>query len=316
MSATELDRFAAAYVAQWETRSTVRTARRFQLTEAIAANDLYPQLMDPLTAHPRVAERGPDARRFLLTQAAYTFMEEIALLETDTVALLAASLAHRPHRVPLSPAVREAALTVSVDEAYHAFAASEFIHRATELTGIAPMAPLTSPAQVGIAHAAARANLPAAVGDDWDIVALCIAENVVTHEVLGMTRDTPPTNAFHIACEEHLADETQHQAFFQRVLRHYWRELDATTREAIGEALPVFFHHFFGDATRFRTRSVAILRAVGLDEASAHEILAELFDPFPATQHPMARNAIRLLEKTGVLDHAPTGAALARDGWV
>lgn len=313
---TELDQFAESYLRHWEERATVRSARRYALTEAAAAEDLFPPVMEPLVADRRVAALGADARRFVLTQAAYGFMQEIALLETDNVGLLAAALAHREHRVPLSSAVCQAALTVSVDEAYHAFAAREFMERAIELTGIAPVALPREHAQIGIAHAAVRPTLPGDVADDFDVIVLCMAENVITREVLGMTQEAPPDNPFHVVCDEHLADETRHNAYFQRVLRHYWAALDERTRAALGQALTLFFDRFLADGSRFRARSVATLRAAGLGAQAADEVVAEVYRPFPPAAHPMAWNLVQLLERTGVLQHRPTRAALAAGGWL
>ena len=192
-----IDRFAESYLAQWERASTVRSAQRYALTRDVTGEDLFPARLQPLCDSPLVAALGPDARRFVLVQTCYRFMNEIALLETDVVAGLASDLANRPHRVALSEPVRQVALTIAVDEAYHAFAAREFITEVREATGIEPLEPQIvcglEPAVESTTRAVAED-----LGDAARLVALCIAENSITAEIFGMTEETLPDNPFHI----------------------------------------------------------------------------------------------------------------------
>src|SRR5687768_7469708 len=132
--------FADAYVAQWERVATIRSAKRYVVPEGVEPKSLYPAVLEPLFLHPEVAALSDEARQYIAVQACYQFMNNIALLETDVVGQLASDLANRPHRVPVSPSMRQAALTVTVDEAYHAFAAREYIEQVERVTGIEPLA--------------------------------------------------------------------------------------------------------------------------------------------------------------------------------
>lgn len=310
------DRFATTYLAQWERHATVRAARRYVLDGDVTGEALFPVTLQPLCDVPAVAARGADARRFVLIQSCYHFMEEIALLETDVVVRLAGDVANRSHRVELSPAVRQVALTVAVDEAYHAFAAREFIEQVREATGVAPMERQVR-CQLTVALAAAQAVTPTALHDELGLVALCVAENSITQEVLGMTQEAVAGSPFHTVSAEHMVDEGRHSGYFQLLLRHYWAALDETTRTTLGGVLPVFLESFLMDGAFLRAHARALLREIGLDADTIDRMMAEAAArPFERMEHPMAQNVFRLFERSGVLDHAPTREAFERHGWL
>src|SRR5207237_8684797 len=108
-------------------------------------------------------------------------------------------------RVALSEPVRQVALTIAVDEAYHAFAAREFITEVREATGIEPLEPQIVCGLEPAVEATTRA-VAEDLGDDARLVALCIAENSITAEIFGMTEETLPDNPFHLVSAEHLVD--------------------------------------------------------------------------------------------------------------
>jgi len=310
------DRFATTYLAQWERHATVRAARRYVLAGEVTGEALFPVVLQPWCDVPAVADRGADARRFLLIQSCYHFMEEIALLETDVVSRLAADVANRPHHVDLSPAVRQVALTVAVDEAYHAFAAREFIQQVRDATGVAPL-DRPGVCQLTVALAAALAATPTELHDEFGLVALCMAENSITNEVLGMTQEAVVGTPFHTVSVEHMVDEGRHSGYFQLLLRHYWAALGEPTRTTLGGVLPVFLERFLMDVSAFQAHTRALLREIGLGAETVDRLVTEFGNrPFERLDHPMARNILRLFERSGVLEHAPTREALAQHGWV
>jgi hypothetical protein len=307
--------FAEAYVAQWERVATIRSAKRYVVPEGAAPASLYPAVLEPLFCHPEVAALSQQAREFIAVQACYQFMNNIALLETDVVGQLASDLANRPHRVPVSRAMRQAALTVTVDEAYHAFAAREYMEQVERVTGIAPLA-LSSDCHYASLVPRVRARVPAELHDDFHVMALCMAENSITAEVLGITQGTPPDNPFHIVTDEHLQDERRHAGFFQSLLKRYWAGLDADAHEALGAVLPAYFGTFL-EIEPWMDPAIARLRGAGMKADDAARIARHVFGyEYPPAEHPMARNIIRMLERAGVLQHEPTRAGLVKAGWM
>jgi hypothetical protein len=310
-----IDRFAESYLGQWERLATVRSTKRYALSGDIAGESLFPARLQPLCDVPAVGALGPAARRFILIQTCYWFMNEIALLETDVVSQLASDLANRPHRIDLSAPVRQVALTIAVDEAYHAFAAREFNAQVEATTGIRPVS-MQRHCGLETAVAATQRATSEDLHDDLRVLMLCIAENSITSEILGMTEETPPDNPFHIVSEEHLVDERRHSGYFQHLLKHYWAGLDDERREALGALVPAFLERFlYQDVWSGWTG--AVLAGAGMDAVTAERMVGERRSKsFPRTEHPMARNVMRLLDHSGLLAHAPTRAALTREGWI
>lgn len=307
--------FADAYVAQWERVATIRGAKRYVVPDGVAPETLYPAVLEPLCLHREVAALGAEARQFILVQACYELMNEIALLETDVVSQLASDLANRRHRVPLSAAVRQAALTVTVDEAYHAFAAREYMEQVQRVTGIAPQA-LRRHCHLAAVVPLVRKHLPSELHDDFHVMALCMAENSITAEVLGITQGTPPDNPFHIVSEEHLQDERRHSGFFQSLLKRYWAALDPDVQEALGAAVPVYLSVYL-DLEPWIGPGTARLCGAGMKPDDAARVVQEIYgSPFPPDQNPMARNIVRMLERAGVLQHGPTRDGLLQAGWI
>lgn len=310
-----IDRFAESYLAQWERLATVRRAPRYALAPGTTADELFPERLQPLCLFPEVIALGPDARRFLLIQACYALMNEITLLEVDAVSRLATDVANRPHRVALSPAVRQVALTVAIDEAYHAFAAREFMAQVEAATALPPQG-LLGRATLEAAIAGTLAVTADELRDDVSVVMLCIAENTVTAEIFGMTEDTPPDNPFHIVSAEHLVDERRHSGYFQRLLAHYWAGLDEPTREAVGAHVPGFMTRFL-EGRDWVADSRALLGAAGAGAAIVDAVMGQFATmPYRRSDHPMARNAVRFLERTGLLAQPSIHAALHREGWI
>ncbi len=309
-----LDRFAESYLAQWERVSTVRSTKRYALTRDVAGEDLFPARLQPLCDTPAVAALGPEGRRYVLIQTCLRFMNETVLLETDVVARLAADLANRPHRVALSAPVGQVALTIAVDEAYHAFAAREFIGQIREVSGIEPVDPQTT-CGLALALEATLRVTPETLRDDVRVAALCIAENSITAEILGMTEETPADNPFHIVSAEHLVDERRHSGYFRHVLKHYWAGLDEAVREALGAIVPVFLEHYLPTDIP-SAPAVTMLQAAGVEAGAAECTVRDCFKPIARSEHRMARNVMRLLDQSGLLAHPPTREALTRAEWI
>ena len=309
-----LDRFAETYLAQWERLATVRSARRSVVPAGVGADGLFPEMLQSFCRDPAVVALGAEARRFILVQGCLFFCHEIALVETDVVSGLATALANRPQRVELSAPVRQVALTIAVDEAYHAFAAREFVEQVEQATGLRTIAP---PDRCGLELAlrAGHAETPREALDMFDVLTLCIAENTITADILGLKQETAPDNPFHVALEEHLVDERRHQGYFQLVLAHYWAGLDDDERRMVTPGLAAFVGRFITDTEPFRAHDATVLAAAGLPAAEARRIVDASYDGWPAElETGIARNIRRVLDRAGVLGHAPTAEALQRCG--
>lgn len=314
-----LDTYCLKYLNQWEKRATVRHLARTRLTHETVGLELFPAAMCPVVAHPEVVALGSEIRHRILARSAANFMRDVAFLEADLITNFCLRVVNQGAGVPLPESARQVVLTVATDESYHAFAAREFLGDLVQLAGIVPDDSAESPIQRALA--AVRAAASAELTRPTETMALCFAENFVTEELFGLSRDGEPQGPFQTMLREHMMDEGRHQVFFRRLFRHLWIGLDEDMRAALGRLLPVYLDGFLG-ANDFEESLVDPLQYAGIEPVAAARIVRESIESEFGTRIPrkselrFMRNALDLVHVSGVLEHGPTRQALVESGWV
>lgn len=318
----KLDSFCRRYLEQWDKRATVRGLARYQVSEAETAQELFPIKMQPLAAHRLVRARGAGTVRELLVRTAYQWQSDIAALEVKIVADLCGKLANEGPGCAIPDSARQVALTIATDETYHAFVAREFIADVERVTGFEPPAlPGSEPALVKGVRVT-REGSPAELRREVETMALCFAEHFVTESLFGLSKETEPDNAFHIAMREHLIDEGRHQGFFRNLMHHLWSELDEERRTALGHAVPLFLDAFLCDFETIGQSNIRMLSQCGFAPEEADRINRDtaramaLGKRLGKAEMPHAQHCLELARATGMFDHVPTRQALAERGWL
>jgi len=313
---TGLESFSENYLERWESKATVRRAARFAPTADHAESILMPEEWLRVAHDPEVAALGRPALRYLAAQVCYRMMEEIALLETDMVGASCNHVANGRHSVAVPASARQSALTISTDEAYHAFVAREFIESMSGINGIAPGGmPETSGADRALR--ATLATLPEELHGDFTMIALSLTENTITDEMLGLSRDTARDNPFHIVLKEHLIDEARHQAYFKQLLGYLWQAFDPEIRKRFAATIPVYIEEFLilsqqGAAAQRRHD----LGQIGLSPEAVDRVIARAeATPFEKSDHPMWHNMRKALRLSGLLEDADLLTALDAADW-
>ena len=318
----DFDEYCRTYLEQWEQRAAVRGRSRTRLTPQSLQGEMYPTDMIMVLKHKSVEALGAKTARELMIRTACEFMEHVASLEVQVVGDLCGKLANAGMGAPLPESASQVALTVATDEVYHAFVAREFLTDVERLTGISIPAPGETDLSILVGLRAVQREAPAALLRPAETMALCFAENFVTEELFGLSRETDPKSMFHVLLREHMVDEGRHQVFFQRLLRHLWQGLAEADRAAIGRLVPVFLDAFLDATMRsFRGSTVALLGVLGFDGQAAQKIYEESLAMAYGTEIPAKhkmislRNLMNLVEVSGVLQHEPTRRAMADRGW-
>lgn len=308
--------FSHRYKERWDRAATVRCAQRPAPEAATENGDYFPELRQPLAIHPDVVALGAEARRFALVQSAYKYMNDVALTETEVVSRTAIAIANGRVAANLPMEFRQVALTVVVDESYHALVARDFIAAVEKATAIASL-PLPSSTELSQAIDLAHGLLDPALHDDFDVMALCIAENTLTKEIVDLScAGGDLAQSFARVLKEHLADEAMHAAFFQRVLAQHWQDLPASRRDALAAVLPDFLLRYLSIGTQ-RRFDAAILAALGVAPAAAEKIVEDLHGGFVlGPRHPMLRGIVSMFERAGILAHPPVRTALGGRGLI
>jgi hypothetical protein len=317
----DFDLYCQSYLRQWEQRATVRGKSRTRLSAEAAQREIFPAEMQPILKHPEVVARGPDARRRVLAYTTSNFMEHVAILEVEVITDLCVKLVNQGMGAPLPESARQVALTVSTDEAYHAYVAREFLGDLERHTGIAPDPETEGRLSILTALNAVRRQASPELMRTAETMVLCFAENFVTEELFGLSKETTPGDPFHVILREHMMDEGRHQIFFQNLLGHLWSGLDEEKRTALGQLVPPYLDSFL-TASSFVESQAASLRYIGFDAEAADRIAREAIETQFGTELPrkstlsFMRNALHLVKVSSMLDHPPTRQTLIESGWV
>ena len=294
----------------WERRATIRTRPRRVLEND--ENLIYPLSRQPLVLGATFLDHCSQWRDFVLVQSFYKFINDVVIFETEIVDKTARSIAKNRFSLPFPLACRYDAMTVVVDEDYHALVALDFLQQAMAMTGIQP---LDLPGQIELSRAlpAAQAQVPTYLHDAVELIGVAIAENTVTHDVAAFSKDASVKSSVRGLMADHLFDEGRHARFWTQLVRLYWQSASSQDRDHIAQALPVFLTHYLTNELQ-KDFDLQLIEHLTI---SAHTRVA-LCDEiraldFPIThQHPLVANIMGFLHHSGVLQ-TPSVARALRD---
>ncbi|WP_175778134.1 diiron oxygenase [Burkholderia cenocepacia] len=297
-----------SHVDRWEARATVRSRPR----RIVEDDELryYPLERQPLCAHPAIVDAGDAVRDFVLLQSFYKYIQDVIIFETEIVNATALRIARGRFAHPFPFACRQDAMTVVIDEDYHAYVAMDYLRQVEEATGIAPLPPNS---EIELSRAIPRAveRVGAQYRDGMELLCVAISENTVTAEVAAFSRDATLKRSVKGVMADHLADEGRHSAFWINLVKLYWSEIDEPARFALGEGLPCFLREYLSADLQLQFDR-RLIDALDLPAAERARIADDMVGAYPITsQHPMIVNIRQFFRMSGLLDHAPTRAALS-----
>lgn len=297
---------------KWEKRATVRSRPRLVFDNTETQGYFYPISHQPLAVHPAVRQKTDDKLQFLLTQSLYKYSNDIASIETRVVnqtILMALS-----DRLPilLNNEQKLALYTIMVDEAYHAYVAFDAMLQIEEKTGVIP---LVLPETIEIEYAIewAHQHLPQESHNVFDVIAVCLAENTLTKDIVMMTNKEETHPFFQKMIKDHLSDESRHSGVFFKLLTYIWQKLSTVHKKAIAEILPEFLERYLGLEVQ-KQFDLKILHTIGFSEQESVKIFDETYHGFSiGKQHPMLKNILFILERSGMIDEIISPALKAKD---
>ena len=284
----------------WESRATIRTRPR-----RVLENDerlIYPLSRQPLVLSETFLRECPQQRDFALVQTLYKFINDVVIFETEIVDKTARSIAKNRFAVAFPFACRYDAMTVVVDEDYHALVAMDFMQQTVAMTGIEP---IRLPEQIELSRAipAAVALAPEHLRSAVELICVAIAENTVTGDVAAFARDDTVKPSIKGLMADHLLDEGRHSSFWARMVRIYWHTASVADREAIAKILPVFIGHYLTNDIQksFDLRLIDALQVSEVTRLSLKEEMTGL--AFPINRHhPLVGNIIKFFHNSSLLD--------------
>ena len=293
----------------WERRATIRTRPR-----RLLENDdklIYPATRQPLVLSATFLEHCPQWRDFVLVQSLYKFINDVVIFETEIVDRTARRIAKNHFDRPFPLACRIDAMTVVVDEDYHALVALDVLQQTVQMTGIQP---LERPDQIELSRAlpAAQARVPTHLYDAVELIAVAIAENTVTQDVAAFSRDNSVKASIRGLMADHLFDEGRHAQFWTRLVRLYWQTTSTDDRDCIAQALPTFLAHYLNNDLQ-KGFDLQLIEHLPVSAATRQALREEVdAQAFPITHHhPLIGNISGFLHNSGLLQTPSVVSALA-----
>jgi len=306
MNAADYQSFADA----WEQRATIRTRPRRVLEDDERL--IYPLSRQPLVLSDTFLRECPEQRDFALVQTLYKFINDVVIFETEIVDKTARSIAKDRFAVAFPFACRYDAMTVVVDEDYHALVAMDFMQQTVAMTGIEP---IQLPDQIELSRAipAAVALAPEHLRSAVELICVAIAENTVTGDVAAFARDDSVKPSIKGLMADHLLDEGRHSSFWARMVRIYWHTASEADRETIAQMLPVFIGHYLTNDIQ-KSFDLRLIDALPVSEATRCSLREEMAGlAFPINRHhPLVGNIVRFFHNSSLLD-APCVQHALRD---
>lgn len=298
-----------SFIDAWEGRATIRTRPR-----RIVENDeklIYPLSRQPLVLSDTFTRECAHLRDYALVQSLYKFINDVVIFETEIVDKTARSIAKDNFAIRFPFACRYDAMTVVVDEDYHALVAMDFMQQTIALTGIEP---IQLPTEIELSRAipAALALAPEHLRSAVELICVAIAENTVTHDVAAFAKDDSVKQSIKGLMADHLLDEGRHSGFWARLVRIYWHTAVEQDRECIARILPVFIAQYLTNDIQ-NGFDFTLIERLEVPDPVRQALKAEtLALSFPVNRHhPLIGNIMRFFKSSSMLDDPCVQRALA-----
>jgi hypothetical protein len=305
MNAADYQSFADA----WESRATIRTRPR-----RMVENDdklIYPLSRQPLVLSDTFLRECPEQRDFALVQTLYKFINDVVIFETEIVDKTARSIAKNRFAVTFPFACRYDAMTVVVDEDYHALVAMDFMQQTIAMTGITPIE-LPDEIELSRAIPTAVALAPQHLKSAMELICVAIAENTVTGDVAAFAKDDTVKQSIKGLMADHLLDEGRHSGFWSRMVRICWHTTSEDDRQCIAQILPVFIDHYLTNDIQ-KSFDLRLIESLQISDAARRTLKSEVSGlAFPINRHhPLVANIVRFFRSSSLLDSPCVQGALS-----
>jgi hypothetical protein len=298
-----------SFIDAWEGRATIRTRPR-----RMVENDdklIYPLSRQPLVLSDTFTRECAHLRDYALVQSLYKFINDVVIFETEIVDRTARSIAKDHFTIRFPFACRYDAMTVVVDEDYHALVAMDFMQQTIALTGIEPI-PLPDEIELSRAIPAALALAPEHLRSAVELICVAIAENTVTNDVAAFAKDESVKQSVKGLMADHLLDEGRHSGFWARLVRIYWHTAPQQDRESIARIMPVFIAQYLTNDIQ-NGFDFTLIDHLHVPDAIKHSLREETRAvSFPVNRHhPLVANIVRFFKNSSMLDDPCVQRALA-----
>jgi hypothetical protein len=295
---------------RWDTRASVRTKPRRELTEGPREGILFfPPEHVPVAVHALVKDL-PRADE-LPVHALYQYLHLTTVLEQTTVVPIASRISLGQLHVELPAAFRADAFKICTDEAWHAQFSYDFMSNVAAVTGIEPVALVTPGYMKRVGQA--REQLDVSLRPLLDIFFAVVTETLISRLLSDIPKDRRLVPQVREIVADHAEDEGRHHAYFRSLLQYLWPRISASERRLLGVQVPVLVRAFLEPDVEAVTH---MLHTIGVP---AGDIVSIISDCYQALDHEpditrTAAGTVRAFRDAGAFEESQIAEAFARAG--
>ncbi|MDC9595164.1 diiron oxygenase [Xenorhabdus sp. IM139775] len=287
----------------WYKRATVRYTPRIKIPSYSSDELIFPIERSTICEHPLVKGLGKDGISYILTQSAYQFLYGVGLLETKFVIICCLELLH--DRIEGFDNIDKLqALTVLIDEGYHAYVALDYI---TQMENHSNIKPLLVPETNRNLDATKRVQdkLTKGLHADFLLLAVTLAENTLTNELATIGRESDLTKTFIQLMKDHVLDEGRHSSYFVSLMKKRWPQLPTDIQKLFCDILPEFLDDFLS-VDMGRKFEHEVLSSAGLSQKQVEKVIEETNEKFVKNKFDEIKKTkerlYRLLKVMGIMN--------------
>lgn len=301
---------------QWERLASIRSKPRRILSDELEPVNYYSISRQPMCAHPHIISLGAEVKDYILTQSFYKYMNDIANIEKDIINRIAYNITKDNYFIKFSTDIKQDALSIIIDESYHAFVAIDFMSQVSNKTQISSL-DLPTETELSLAISALKQSIPEKYHHNFELITVCIAEHALTHDLIASSKASDVSKTFYYVMHDHVLDEGRHAIFFSEILSIFWMALPEDEKRIIGPVLPELLRRYLQSDLQ-RQFDEKILLHLELPAEKISKVLDETHVAIPLSEQKSSnvvlRQMLALLRKSGVLEHNETRDAFLAHG--
>ncbi len=289
------------YQQKWESRSSVRS-RPEKYIDFNLDGYFFPSDKQPVLLNEEVQALGESVKKEILLQSFFKYLNDIIHLEVKLINRACHLVIYEQLPVTYPEETKLNAYTVLIDEYYHVYVAKNMMMQLDK------QFPYRKKFNYPISDSynavlQIKNILPSKYHAIFEILAVCIFETTLVRELVEFFNSPSVHPSIKFYVNDHMNDESRHYGYFYDLLAYTWKNLPPDYQACIGEQLASFvklYLHINSD----KHFNLALLNSLFANEDKATMLVNQLYKGFDITPElPIVKNVIRVLQKTGVLDH-------------
>ncbi|MEO9236944.1 MAG: diiron oxygenase, partial [Jatrophihabitantaceae bacterium] len=258
----------------WHDKAGVRSDPRLTVADddEVLHKKFFPDHIVPHLLHPLVQQQQDEVKRYISAQHLFRWLHFTARFEIEVVIRAAQRIADGNSGLELGLKVRRDAMKICVDEQFHALYSVDVADQLEQRSGIEALPFDFAPY---LQHLDGIGGYEPGYAKLVQLLQVIVFETLITSLLEDVPRDDNLISVVRDTVRDHAADEIYHHAYFARLFKELWTQLERSDRRVVANLLPQVIVRSLQPATR--SARLALLQ-VGFAPATVDTILAESYD--------------------------------------